>query len=548
MFAKQIYLFVLGLFIWLSGACTPTITQEPAAQIPTIAVTATETAVTTSPPAELLAHTWQLLGAGGEADDMFFPLPNDPAWLRFSHHPDPNGSTGFSFEGFSGCNALFGSYVASNNTLTIDVGVTQQGCEPNLAAFEDFMLEVLRHQPTFAVTSESGTTYLTLQLPDDESGRLVFIGTETAVNEPGCSEGGVGVFTPDDVRCMLTNIDPAYVQMIDDDTAVHFTDPNAIADWVGGAIIYHIPTVSTLVLDKFGDVDPQFGVFNSRAGLAALSEAANDAGLMADFKQQVQTNWAATSTNEPEIRLSVAWQDGETTIFLVAVAGLSATDDRFYCASQTWTIGDEITEIAADCMAHEAVTPVHHVLFESKQIKGSDERPVQVALNGVPSNTVLVQEGEVSQETAIYDTVLQSLTHKFLIVRAETAVAGTIPSELETAVDPTLLQNYLAANETSSSLRFLFQNSNRYLVHANASIERDYLPVTEGQPNCEAFRNNYPNLGGIVTLSQVGASEDGTQTMVHVQHECGSADDAATYYILTQTDGGWQIIDDPIGG
>ena len=133
-------------------------------------------------------------------------------------------------------------------------------------------------------------------------------------------------------------------------------------------------------------------------------------------------------------------------------------------------------------------------------------------------------------------------------MRAETAAAGTISPELETAVDPILLQNYLVVNETSSSLRFLFQYSNRYFVHTSAGIERDYLPVTNGQPDCEAFHNDYSDLGGVVTLSKIGISQDGTQVLVHVRHECGSADNAAAYYILTQTDGGWQIIDDPIGG
>ena len=69
MTTKYVYLFVLGLFIRMSVACTPTSTQEPVAQISTIAVT--EAPITTPPSAELLAYTWQLTAAGDEASDMF---------------------------------------------------------------------------------------------------------------------------------------------------------------------------------------------------------------------------------------------------------------------------------------------------------------------------------------------------------------------------------------------------------------------------------------------------------------------------------------------
>jgi hypothetical protein len=79
--------------------------------------------------------------------------------------------------------------------------------------------------------------------------------TTTAVL--GCIEGGPGIFTPEDVRCYLDQTDPAQVQRIDEETVALLADPQSIADWTGAAIIYHIPTISTLVLDQFGDADPQ---------------------------------------------------------------------------------------------------------------------------------------------------------------------------------------------------------------------------------------------------------------------------------------------------
>lgn len=76
------------------------------------------------PPSDLIGTAWQLAAAGDEAADMF--LPNPPAWLRFSDNPDPNGNPGFSFEGFSGCNTLFSSYLVAANMLMMDVGMTSK--------------------------------------------------------------------------------------------------------------------------------------------------------------------------------------------------------------------------------------------------------------------------------------------------------------------------------------------------------------------------------------------------------------------------------------
>ncbi len=545
MFTKSFYLFVLTFWLFLT-ACAPASGQEPtalgAAPTPTISPQGTETAVTNLPEA-LVNHTWQLTAAGEEAADMF--LPDPPAWLRFSTQPDPNEPAGYSFEGYSGCNTLFGAYTVAGEKLTMSVGQTEQGCDPDLMAFEGYMVDLLRQGPTFAITSENGTDFLALQLADDASSRLIFVREEVAENAAGCSEGGIGVFTPEDVRCILANTDPAFVRTIDEDTAVLFTDPAAIADWVGGAIIYHIPTISTLVLDRFGDVDPQFSRFNSRAGLASLSETAGNAALMADLKQQVQTSWETAPTNEPEIRLSAAWQDGQTTIFLIAIAGLAATDDRFYCAGQTWTIDDVTVEIVADCIVHEAGTPVHSVLFESQQIKGSDVQLVQMALNGVWSNELWLKEGSITVETAVYQTILQALSPNPLLVRGETAPGNEQEMmQLETAVAPDLLQNYQTANETPTSLRFLFPNSDRYFVNPSTAIELNFLPAGDRQQTCAQFRTEYAGLGGVVTLSRIGMSEDGKQALVHALLECGSSDYHAAYYTLVGSDTTWQIINE----
>ncbi len=369
--------------------------------------------------------------------------------------------------------------------------------------------------------------------------------TETATSITtilGCSEGGPGIFTPEDVRCYLDQTDPPRSQRIDGETVVILADPDSIADWAGAAIIYHIPTVSMLVLDQFGDADPEASIFSSRAGLAALSELGGNPELMAGLKQQLQLKWQTAPSNEPAIRLDTAWQDGSTTIFFIAVAGLEATDDRFYCPSQTWTIGDATEEIVPDCMAHEVGTPVSHFFFEAKRITGSGERPVQVVLNGVPSNVVQVREGTVAPETLVYQAVLQQIAARPLIVRGETFPGfDGDAAQIVDVVDSSLQHNYLAVNETPSSLRFLFQNSSAYFVTPGASIARDYLPDGATPQACAQFRNDYPGLGGVASLSRIGMSGDGAQALVHVLHECGPDDRSAAYYTLSEIADGWQV-------
>ena len=358
----------------------------------------------------------------------------------------------------------------------------------------------------------------------------------------GCADGGEGIFTPEDVRCYLAAVDPQFVREIDGETAVLFTDPNSIADWVGGAIIYHIPTISTLVLDRVGDVDPQFSNFTSRAGAAALSELAADPLLMATLQQEVQQNWQTTTPNEPTIRLSTAWQDGSTTVFLVAIAGLAKDDTRFYCAGEAWTIGDITVEILSDCMAPDEDAFVSHVFFSPQEVKGNAEQTVQVALNGVPSNVVMVSEGALAVETAVYQTLIQYTRSSFVIIRGETIPAplGT-ESQLATTIEQDLLQTFLSINQAPQSLRFLFQGSNTIYLQPGIVVDLDYLFATNPEADCERFHNEYPSLSGVTSFSQIAYSADNTKALVFMNHKCGPFSQSPSYFQLDQQDGKWQI-------
>jgi hypothetical protein len=71
--------------------------------------------------------------------------------------------------------------------------------------------------------------------------------TEVTTIVAGCSEGGSGIFTPEDVRCHLDQTDPSQVQRIDEEIMVILAEPQTIADWVGAAIIYNRPVFNMRV-------------------------------------------------------------------------------------------------------------------------------------------------------------------------------------------------------------------------------------------------------------------------------------------------------------
>ena len=473
-------------------------------------------------PADLIGTAWQL--TAWEAHD----LPSDGGITLVFLNAE-------QMRGYDGCRHYEGTYRAENDSIRFSLGMVDEGClaEPD-GQYPDWLLTSALGQIRQYRQQEGR-----LQLFTNPSDVLLFepFAPEAAILGSDC---GPTIITVQDVACALVYLEPAQKQTIDEQTTLLFADPQAPEKWAGPAILFHAPTRSMLVMDRFGDVLPQASMFSSRAGVAALSGLAGDAGLMAGIQQEVQQRWQTAPTGEAEIRLGTAWQDGRTTIFLIAVAGLAADDDRFYCPAQTWTIDDVTVEIVADCIAQEVGIPVHHVLFEAQQIQG-DEQFVQVALDGLPSNELRVSEGVVAQETSVYQAALRHLSNRALLLRGETA-HGLEVERLAAAVNIDLLQNYLLANGDSTSLRFLFQNSNNYFVTPGSAVDRDFLPNGDSPEACAQFHEAYPGLGGgVVTLSGIGFSDDGTEALLHIFLQCGPNGRSAAYLMLDLDDDIWQV-------
>ena len=365
---------------------------------------------------------------------------------------------------------------------------------------------------------------------------------EVPIADSGWCVGGPELLTPKDMDCYIGSADSGSMRWINGEAVFIFAEPGSVNDWAGAAVIFHRPTMSLLALDEFGDVDPQASTFTSRAGLTAFDELMADTVFMVGLRGQIQERYQTSSSGQPEIRLDVAWQDGETTIFLVAVAGLEADDDRFYCPSQAWTIGEETIVTEASCVPKDPAVPVRNYFFAPYTIKGREEQSVQVELDGVMSNVIQVSEGEVAEETAVYLAALEQVTNRTLLVRGETATGlENVEAQIADIVDSELVENFQAGNEKSLSLQYLFQNSNAYSVQPSESIDLNFLTPGDFQEACKKFREEYSDLGGIITLSGIGYNEEGSEALVYILKECGTAVRSAAFYMLAKTADGWQV-------
>ncbi|WP_420641244.1 hypothetical protein [Candidatus Leptofilum sp.] len=360
----------------------------------------------------------------------------------------------------------------------------------------------------------------------------------------GCADGGPGVFTPEDVRCYLASFEPEFVREIDEDTAVLFTDPNSTANWIGGAIIYHIPTVSSLVLDANGDADPQVSHINGRTALVAYQQLAFEAEIMEEIKLRVQELWQTSDSGELEIRLSMVWQDGPNSLMLAAIAGIPYRDGRFYCAEEFWTIGELNYDVLPDCVPYSEGSVTPQIFFRMVPLAGSEPQPVQVEMAGVASNVLRLAEGELAVETAVYQTAIQHVTTQPVVVRNETLtdLENAAPT-LDNAISPELLHAFIVGYQRSKSLDFLFHDHQTIHRQPGWFIERDYLPPTTGAPDCAHFRREYSGLGGgVISVSQIGFSPDGRTAILFLRQECGETAVTSSYLLLENQADTWTVV------
>lgn len=207
----------------------------------------------------------------------------------------------------------------------------------------------------------------------------------------GCAEGGMGVHTSEDVRCYLDQFPEEFVRHINDKVSVLFTnpDPNSTAELIGGALIYHIPSVSVVTLDFKGDVDLRYTKFEDLSALLAFERVLTNGVLMAEFKQNVQSLWKRDTTTDPdaefELQVATIWENGHDVAFIALLRGGEADQDKFYCAGDHWVFGDDFSEDEiADCEPKENQPdnqPIQRVFLTRHIYETNGQYEVQVTVS-----------------------------------------------------------------------------------------------------------------------------------------------------------------------
>lgn len=127
---------------------------------------------------------------------------------------------------------------------------------------------------------------------------------EEASNGPSTSTPDpleMGVHTPEDVEDYFNQWPEEHKRRLSDDVVAVFTYPHPVANWVGGGIIYHIPSVSTVYLDFRGNVDEQLTHYESEEGQTRLEAILDDDELMQQLQAEVLGRWSeAQSMATPE--------------------------------------------------------------------------------------------------------------------------------------------------------------------------------------------------------------------------------------------------------
>ena len=203
----------------------------------------------------------------------------------------------------------------------------------------------------------------------------------------GCAAGGMGVHTAADLRCYLKQFDPRLVRMINEEIAVLIFPADSIADWIGGANIYHIPTVSSVTLDRNGYVEPPWSGIQSRAAWEALRAVLFDAVLMEELRQAVADEWQTADPKAVTLKLGIAYQEGRDVVFLWSLVGLDADDPSFYCVGQGWRIGNTHMESIPACAEFQPpATRLGQMEYQLEQ----PEQVVQLSIGGLQSNKLTV--------------------------------------------------------------------------------------------------------------------------------------------------------------
>ncbi len=216
---------------------------------------------------------------------------------------------------------------------------------------------------------------------------MAHLGAAAAQATLGCAEGGAAVHSPADVRCYLDAFGSEQVLSINEDIALLIFPADSMANWVGGAHLYHIPSVSAVGFDFNGYVNPEQIFIETDAAWNALRDILFDEVLMEEFRQAIQAEWQLPDPEDVTLKLGVAYQTENRVVLLWSFPGLDADNSSFYCLGQSWMIGDSKFDVEPSC---EKYSPPTERLGQMEYELDANSTSATLSTGPFTSNTVTV--------------------------------------------------------------------------------------------------------------------------------------------------------------
>ncbi|MCZ7666458.1 MAG: META domain-containing protein [Chloroflexi bacterium] len=228
-------------------------------------------------PADLVGTAWQLTAWDGH--DL---LPDTEITLIFDDAE--------TMSGFAGCRHYNGRYTATGDDIRFPM---MSMVESNCTQPDPVLIQEGNFTTALSETSNYQLADGQLILYTDPGAILRFAPRaetlETATPAPSFPVGAV--HTPQDVVRHFDEWPSEHKQRLSDELLVIFTYPHPLGDWVGGALIYDVPSVSAIVLDFNGRFNPDLTHYKDEAGQVRLEEILADANLMQELQDEVVSRW-----------------------------------------------------------------------------------------------------------------------------------------------------------------------------------------------------------------------------------------------------------------
>ncbi|HEX8319275.1 hypothetical protein [Longimicrobium sp.] len=212
------------------------------------------------------------------------------------------------------------------------------------------------------------------------------------------------------------------------------------------------------------------------------------------------------------------------------------------------------TDRGCSVQEHERVRGGYRVVVDRRPPAGNDRVAVTLGGNGriqvetldsvaQPPRPGAAKEASAAIGTAIYTAALAHLGFgqgdRMVLVVDSTSILGDSP--LSTSVPDDVRAGFRAANEHRRELPRGAFPAERYRLVPNDHMPG--LPRSGAGAYWTAFRERYPGYSGVIRLSSIGRSADGSRAAVYVTYGCGGLCGAGRLVTLRNDGGSWRVVE-----